>query len=144
MFRKTIRDFIICGITGWCMEIAFTAFHSFRRQKYDLTGTTSLWMFPIYGSAVLLKPFFYLLRKCRTGVRGTIYAGLIFAAEYLSGSLLKKHNLCPWNYRRCRFQVGSLIRLDFLPLWFLTGLMFEKILQPPIPTCGFPQNKGQD
>ena len=131
MFKKLIHNFILCGTIGWCLEILFTALQSLKRRNLTLAGNTSLWMFPIYGSAVLLKPFFFVFRKYRTLFRGVIYAAMIFAAEYLSGNFLKKHGLCPWDYRRCPFQIRGVIRLDFFPLWILTGLLFEKILTRP-------------
>lgn len=121
-------DFIRCGITGWCLEIVFTAFHSFRKREMSLKGTTSIWMFPIYGSIALLKPLFYLLRQLPIWIRGLLYASCIFTGEYISGQLLAKHCLCPWNYSRSKWHIQEVIRLDFLPYWFLTGLLFERLL----------------
>lgn len=123
-----LSDFIRCGITGWCLEIIFTAFHSFRKRDLSLKGTTSIWMFPIYGSIALLKPFFYLMRQLPIVLRGLLYASCIFTGEYISGRLLTKHNLCPWNYGQSKWHIQEVIRLDFLPYWFLTGLLFEKLL----------------
>ena len=130
MAKKFIHDFILCGLVGWCLEINFTALQSLRRRDLSLKGTTSLWMFPIYGGAVLLKPFFWLFHKCDPLFRGTVYAAMIYLAEYLSGKFLQKRECCPWDYKHCRFQFDGVIRLDFLPLWILTGLLFEKILTP--------------
>ena len=55
---------------------------------------------------------------------------LIFSTEYLTGYLLDKRGLCPWNYSRSRFNVNHLIRLDYAPYWFAAGLFFEHILVP--------------
>lgn len=52
----------------------------------------------------------------------------IFAVEYVTGRILQAKSMCPWNYHRCRWQVHDLIRLDYAPCWFFTGLLFEKIL----------------
>ena len=123
-----LSDFIRCGITGWCLEIVFTAFHSFRKREMSLKGTTSIWMFPIYGSVAVLKPIFYLMRQLPIWLRGLLYAICIFTGEYISGRLLTKHNLCPWNYGHSKWHIQKVIRLDFLPYWFLTGLLFEKLL----------------
>lgn len=133
-FLSVIKNFIKCGITGWCIEIAFTALGSLRRREMPLMGQTSLWMFPIYGSAAFFKPLFALLKKCSLFVRGTIYALTIFSAEYASGRLLEKHEICPWNYNRCHWHVNGLIRVDFFPFWFLAGLLFEKLLTNK-PSC---------
>jgi uncharacterized membrane protein len=91
-------------------------------------GQTSPIMFPIYGSAAFFKPVFRLLRHFNLLARGTIYAISIFGAEYTSGHILSKHNICPWNYSNSRFHVNGLIRLDYFPYWFGAGLLFERIL----------------
>ena len=91
------------------MEITFTALGALRRRELPLIGQTSLWMFPIYGCAAFFQPAFLLLRHCHLLVRGTVYALSIFGAEYTSGRFLKKHELCPWNYNRCRWHVNGLI-----------------------------------
>ena len=128
--KNFIRDFIKCGIAGWCMEICFTALDSLRRRDMKLMGHTSLWMFPIYASAVFLKPFFWLLKGKPVLVRGTIYAALILVGEYITGSLLTKHKNCPWDYTRSKWHIKKIIRLDYLPNWIFAGLFFEYIIVP--------------
>ena len=73
-----LSDFIRCGITGWCLEIVFTAFHSFRKREMSLKGTTSIWMFPIYGMAALLAPLSAALNKKPVLFRGCVYTFFIF------------------------------------------------------------------
>jgi len=126
--RNLAKNFIKCGTIGWCMEITFTALGALRRRELPLVGQTSLWMFPIYGSAAFFKPVFSLLRHCHLIVRGTVYALSIFGAEYASGRILATHELCPWNYRRHHWHINGLIRIDYFPFWFLAGLLFERIL----------------
>lgn len=46
-------------------------------------------------------------------LRGSIYACLIFLGEFCSGSLLKKYDLCPWDYSNARWNICGLIRLDY-------------------------------
>ena len=122
------NKFILCGLTGWCLEILWTGFSSFRQRKMKLEGRSSIWMFPIYGMAAFLTPVSHLLRKKCFWVRGGVYAGAIFATEYLTGSFLKKHDMCPWDYSHSRRNIQGLIRLDYAPVWFLTGLLYERIL----------------
>ena len=122
------KNFLTCGLTGWCMEIIFTALHALRRRDMTLKGNTSLWMFPIYGSAALLAPVSRLLKGRPVWLRGATYMSLIFSAEYLSGKFLTKHKLCPWDYGKCRFNIDRVIRLDFAPYWFGAGLLFERLL----------------
>ncbi len=123
-----IKRFVKCGILGWCLEILFTAFHSFRRREMQLKGNTSIWMFPIYGSAALLNPICRFLKNKNLLLRGGIYTVLIFFGEFITGTLLKKRNLCPWDYQKSKLNINGVIRLDYAPYWFLTGLILEKIL----------------
>lgn len=124
------KNFLKCGLAGWCMEILFTSMESLRRRDMTLKGSTSLWMFPIYGSAAVLAPFSRLLAGKSAWRRGVAYMGLIFSAEYLSGTLLSKHSFCPWDYRRSRWNISRVIRLDYAPYWFFAGLLFEHLLSP--------------
>lgn len=110
------------------MEIVFTALHSFRLKNLKLMGQTSIWMFPIYGLASVFGPVSRLLKNQKTWIRGSVYACCIFAGEFLTGSWLRKYNLCPWDYSRAKFNIKGLIRLDYAPLWFGAGLLYEKIL----------------
>ena len=126
--KNLISDFICCGITGWCVEIIFTAIGALRRREMTLFGQTSLWMFPIYGSVSLLKPFILLIKQGNIFMRGIIYTICIFTGEFISGTLLNKIKLCPWNYNRNRWHIKGVIRLDYLPFWFIAGLVFEHML----------------
>lgn len=130
MIKKIVKSFLQCGFLGWSLEILFTALGSLRRRELRLDGHTSLWMFPIYGSMCILTPLFKLLKKIPVVFRGTIYALCIFTGEYLTGSLLTRHGLCPWNYERSRWNIRRVVRLDYFPNWFLAGLLFERLLTP--------------
>lgn len=118
--------FLHCGIAGWCIEILFTACSALQKRDLQLKGSTSLWMFPIYGCAAFLRPLYRAIRKMPLPLRGSIYAMVIFLGEFFSGMLLAKKNLEPWDYSRHRFRIGPHIRLDFFPNWFFTGLFYEK------------------
>ena len=110
------------------MEILFTAFDSFRRRELKLMGRTSIWMFPIYGLAVLIEPAYRYTKRLPALLRGLVYSAGIFTMEFLSGSFLKKHGICPWDYSNAKSNVGGVIRLDYAPFWMAAGLIFEKIL----------------
>lgn len=124
-----VTAFIRCGILGWCLEILYTAMQSFRRRDVSGRGTTSVFMFFIYGMGVFLKPVYLLIRHLSIFLRGMIYMLCIFTVEYKAGAFLAHKRACPWNYERCRFHINGLIRLDYAPLWFLTGLLFERLLR---------------
>ena len=123
--RKT---FIQCGILGWGMEILWTGLDSLRRRDYKLTGHSSLWMFPIYGCAALIGPLYKKIRRFPAIVRGSLYTAGIYLTEFLSGSILKHFHMCPWDYSKAPHQYKGIVRLDYAPVWFATGLFFEKIL----------------
>ena len=110
------------------MEIMYTSLKCLRERNFKLIGNTSIWMFPIYGMACLLRPVCRLLKGKNIMLRGGIYTCFIFAGEYLSGSFLRKIEVCPWDYSKARLNIKGLIRLDYAPLWFGAGLLFEKIL----------------
>ena len=114
---------------GWCIEILYTGLRSLKKDNHTLTGHTSIWMFPIYGSAAFLGPLSRLLKKKPVFLRGLIYMLLIFTMEHFSGKLLSKKKLCPWDYGHSRWNIHRLIRLDYAPLWFLAGLFFEQLLK---------------
>ena len=51
-----MENFIICGLTGWGLEILLTSAESLAAGDWKMMGRTSLYMFPIYGLGVLLGP----------------------------------------------------------------------------------------
>lgn len=126
-------DFIKCGMTGWCLEILWTGLQSMLHHDRKLTGVSSLHMFPIYGAASLVRPLSKRLRGCGIVLRGLIYMAGIFGVEYVSGSFLKRHHCCPWDYSKAPLQIDGVIRLDYAPLWFATGLLYERMLSAKRP-----------
>ena len=121
-------NFIRCGMYGWCIEVLWTGLGSLLQHDPKLMGFSSLRMFPIYGMASMIAPLSSHLRKYGALTRGLIYMMCIYGVEYTSGTYLKKHDCCPWDYSDAKYQVNGVIRLDYAPLWFLTGLFYEKAL----------------
>lgn len=142
MKKLWLINFLKCGITGWCLEILFTSAESIMLHDWRLVGKTSLLMFPIYGLAAFLpwigrmvdrwldKDFWpsedihgadLILRH------GILYMVLIFIGEYFFGLVLRRLGICPWDYTGRPTNIRGLIRLDFAPLWFCAGLIFERI-----------------
>lgn len=118
----------------------FTSVESIMAHDWRLMGRTSLLMFPIYGMGAFLAPIGRSVDRWLTwepgqGLRlwdrimrhGALYMVLIFTMEYISGSWLRARGMCPWDYTGRNSNINGLIRLDFAPLWFLTGLLFEEI-----------------
>ena len=123
-----LKNFIICGLTGWCMEILFTAFGALIRGDAHLMGYTSLWMFPIYGMAVFIYPVYRKIKRLPILIRGCLYAAAIMIGEFISGSILRFFGVCPWNYTGTPNNINGLVRLDYFPIWVLAGIFFERLL----------------
>lgn len=110
------------------MEIFWTGLGSLLRGDIKLQGRTYLWMFPIYGLAILLEPLHNAIRHWPVLARGSIYALCILFAEYTSGWLLHTSvGVCPWDYSGTPLSLRGYIRLDYAPAWFVAGLLFEKL-----------------
>lgn len=122
------HPFLICGATGWCLEVFWTGIHSLLSGEPTMMGKTSLLMFPIYGCAAVIGPIYKKIASVPVFFRGCLYTGGIFLAEYTSGSILTYFHMCPWNYSHTPLNYKGIIRFDYAPVWFFTGLLFEKIL----------------
>ena len=123
------KRFIFCGLLGWCLEIFWTGLHSLFTGNFTMMGKTSLLMFPVYGLAALIRPAYCKLKGFPVMVRGIFYSCGIFFVEFLIGSFFQKLHICPWDYSHVPLQYKGVIRLDYAPLWFLTGLFFEWLLR---------------
>ena len=116
------------------MEVFWTGMGSALHKDKKLTSNTSILMFPIYATAIIIEPLCRKLcsRKKGPAIRGMIYSLCIFATEFCSGAFLKKRGCCPWDYSKARFNIKGIVRLDYLPVWFVVGLIYEKILCPDV------------
>lgn len=134
--------FLVYACLGWCAEVLWTAVYSFyrsyrdpsappefRTERWRLTGRTYLWMFPVYGAAALgMEALHDGLRGRPLWARGAVYVAVCFAVEYGTGYLLRRlTGRCPWDYSWARWHVHGLIRPDYMPVWLLLGLFFERV-----------------
>ena len=120
-----IMRFVIYGALGCLMEVFWTGICSLKSKDFRLSSNTSLWMFFVYGMIALLEPVFRLVAPMPFFLRGILYAACIFAGEFASGSVLKRLQVCPWDYSGAKYHLKGLIRLDYLPVWIAAGLVFE-------------------
>ncbi len=128
--QNSAKNFIKCGVYGWGFECLWTGLHSIlSHENKQFTCQTSMWMFPIYGMASFIKPLSTALKNTPTILRGVVYMTCIFVTEYGTGRLLKKNHCCPWDYSKSKHNIKGLIRLDYAPLWFVVGLIYEKLLK---------------
>ena len=122
------KNFIICGLTGWCLEVAFTSAGALTQKDKKLTGKTSAWMFPIYGMAAGIGIISPKIAHWPIVLRGLLYGTSIMTAEYITGSILTHFDSCPWSYDGKKYSIDGLVRLDYLPFWMAAGLLYEKLL----------------
>jgi hypothetical protein len=115
------------------LENFWTGLGSALRGDKSLSCATYLWMFPIYGmGGMLLEQVHEIIRGQLWIYRGFIWSFLIFMIELTAGwLLLLTIGKCPWDYDReaeiVAVTVKGLIRLDYLPVWFCLGLLFERM-----------------
>ena len=76
----------------------------------------------------LYRPCIPSFKKVSPLIRGSLYMLGIFAAELGTGMFLKHFHMCPWDYSNTPYHYKGVIRLDYAPVWFFTGLFYEKIL----------------
>ena len=122
------KNFVICGLTGWCIEVAFTSAGAAFQKDKKMIGKTSAWMFPIYGMAAGIGVIAPKISRWPAFCRGLLYGSAIMSAEYITGSLLTRIDACPWSYEGSKYAVKGLVRLDYLPFWMIAGLLYEKLL----------------
>jgi len=122
-----IKRFIFYGFLGWSIEIMFTGLDSLINGDLRLIGFTNLWMFFIYGLAVFLEPLHDLIANWQWPLRGFFWLAVIWGLEYFSGlALVNILGVYPWHYTDA-YAVDGLITFRFAPVWFIGGLLFEKV-----------------
>lgn len=120
--------FIVYGLIGWIVETLWTGLGSLLSGNLTMYAWTYIWMFPIYGLMVFLEPVHNRIRHLPLLIRGITYTVLIFGIEYSTGWILSiLIGKCPWNYGNGPYSIGGIITLAYIPVWFLGGLIFEKL-----------------
>lgn len=124
-----LKRFLFYGVAGWVVEVLFTGVGSAVRRDRSATAKTYLWMHPIYGgTALVLEQVARRMKRAPFWARGLAYTGVIYAAEYGSGWLLRRGmGKCPWDYSGSGRDVHGLVRLDYAPAWYALGLLFEPL-----------------
>jgi len=119
--------FLIYGLLGLFVEVAYTGLGSLINGDYSMPGNTYLVMVPVYGMAVLLEPVHDRIKGLSWWTRGSIYLILIWSIEYASGGVFDfLLGACPWHYTD-PLNVNGYITLRMAPEWFVAGLAFERV-----------------
>lgn len=109
------------------MEIIWTGLDSLRSGDIRLIGYSNIWMLLVYGLAVFLEPLHDIIRGWNFLIRGIIWIVLIWGMEYSTGLLLYLIlGVHPWLYSG-PLAVDGLVTLTYAPVWFIAGLVFERI-----------------
>lgn len=129
-WEEYIFFFILFGVIGIAFEIFCTSLGSLKKKKDKcLRGTSSLWMFFVYGFIYPIILFVSIyFSEYHILFRGLIYMVLFYSLEFISGFILKKCRAVPWDYSNdTKYHFKGLIRLEFAPMWFIGGLISEAI-----------------
>lgn len=130
--NRALTESLVFAAVGMAGEVLFTAAtEAPRKRDPKLQGYTYAWMAPVYATV----PFFLRRLLPRVGHwpaygRLPLYTALIYAAEFASGAILRRTvGECPWecNYRRSRWAVRGLIRLDYAPAWAFGAWVYEQL-----------------
>jgi len=90
-------------------------------------------MFPIYGLlALLYDPLHVFVAHLHFPLRAALYGMSFLLVEYLSATALAAAlGSVPWDYNRSapghRWNVKGYIRVDYLPIWAIAGLLLEPL-----------------
>ena len=122
------NDFIKCGGLGRCMEIFCTGLHALGNREWKMTGhlSSSHVSHLRHGSVSALSR--RLKKSSHPDSRQSLHAGNFCLCELGTGMFLKHFHMCPWDYSNTPYHYKGVIRLDYAPVWFFTGLFYEKIL----------------
>lgn len=123
-----VKRYVIYGMIGLVLEIFWTGLWALMLGNWEMPGFTYLWMFPIYGLGVFMEVIHNRIRFWPLLIRGILWTGVIFTIEYIAGWLLYTIlGACPWDYSGSLYNINGFIRLDFTPVWFVLGLIFERV-----------------
>jgi len=121
-----MKRFAIYGFLGSNMELIFTGLSSLLKGEFNLKGSVSLWMFFVYGLAVVyLEPLYHRIKDFPLLFRGICYCLMIYFIELNLGLFfINVLNIKPWYYEHGLYFL-NVIRLDYAPIWAVVGILFE-------------------
>lgn len=118
------------ALHGYLIEVTFTAVWDLLVfGSLELRGFSSVWSLAIYSiSCIAMEKINSLMQRRGLLARALAHTCWIYAWEFTTGSVLRAMGSCPWDYRDFRYNISGLVTLEYAPLWFLCGLLFELLL----------------
>ncbi|CAD6192146.1 unnamed protein product [Caenorhabditis auriculariae] len=125
--------YILYGLVGFACEVCFTAtFEVAIAGNRKLIGVTSVYVFFVYATAILVIERIYLrISKILPylPLRALIYTLVCYFWEFSSGFMLKRVDACPWDYSSYfDYHFMGLITFEYLPLWFVATMFGERLV----------------
>lgn len=131
MSERWLFEAFLFGVVGLGLEVLETAFLDFPAAKDRLLkGHSSAWYLPFYAVVPLAyfealhRPLFALPFYARAAAYPLSFWAVELVAMWLLRALLGK-SPSEDSYRRSRWNVRGLIRLDLAPVWLCFGFLFE-------------------
>ncbi|CAI4224352.1 unnamed protein product [Auanema sp. JU1783] len=129
---SAIERLIIYGCSGFTAEVCFTAaWDAIENGNRRLLGTSSIYIFFVYGLSIFIieKLYLRLKGKCRLFPRGLAYITICYLFEFAFGYFLNIWNACPWDYASYfDYHIMGLITMEYIPLWFCSSLFCEQYI----------------
>lgn len=122
------------ALQGYFIEVTFTAICNLAETgSLELRGCSSIWSLMIYSITTIsmerinafLKPLGWPLAAI-----AFVHMCCMYVCEFTSGCLLRTIGACSWDYGDFMFNVAGLVTLEYAPLWYLLGVIFEKVYAP--------------
>uniref|UniRef100_A0A1E1X6R5 Putative conserved plasma membrane protein n=1 Tax=Amblyomma aureolatum TaxID=187763 RepID=A0A1E1X6R5_9ACAR len=124
------------ALHGYFIEVTFTAvWNLVASGSLELRGHSSVWSLVIYSvSCVAMENINGLLQRhgFALSTRALAHTCWIYAWEFTTGLVLRAMGWCPWDYSDFRYNVAGLVTLEYAPLWFLCGVLFEVLMVPNV------------
>ncbi|XP_077494229.1 transmembrane protein 229B-like [Amblyomma americanum] len=124
------------ALHGYLIEVTFTAaWNLVASGSLELRGHSSVWSLAIYSiSCVAMEKINGLFhrRGFALPARALAHTCWIYAWEFTTGLVLRAMGWCPWDYSDFQFNVAGLVTLEYAPLWFLCGVLFEMLMLPNV------------
>jgi hypothetical protein len=117
---------ILYGHLGILLEFYFTAVGSLLKKNWRATGSSYLYMLPIYGFTALLFEVIGARLPWPFYLKGFVYVPVIYGVEAFSGYVLRLlTGSVPWEYKHSKWAPAGLVELRYAGFWYVLALVFE-------------------